>query len=103
MGAVGLDGAGLTGVLTGKAGAWGMAGAAGDLGWRPCRGRLKGQVDEEEKLGLARLDLTHPEGSQGRVQEVGSEARKGKRGVQVRKAGLEAPLGATPQQRWRRA
>lgn len=48
-----------------------MAGAAGDLGWRPSQGRLKGQVGEEEKLGLARLDLTHPEGSQGRVQEVG--------------------------------
>ena len=48
-----------------------MAGAAGGLGWRPFRGRLKGQVGEKEKLGLARLGLTHPEGSGGRVPEAG--------------------------------
>lgn len=56
-------------------------------------------MGEEEELGLARLGLTHPEGS--RAVEVGSEAWRGKRGVQVRKVGLEDPLGATPRQRWR--
>lgn len=46
-----------------------MAGATGGRGWRQSRGRLQGQVGEEEELGLARLGLTHPEGS--RAVEVG--------------------------------
>ena len=64
-GAMGRDAGGLTGVLIRKVGAWGRGQNSWGSWLAAVPREASGPGGEEEELGLARLGLTHPEGSWG--------------------------------------
>lgn len=99
-GAVGMDRGGLTGVLTGKAGAWGH----GRSSWGPWLAALpreaEGPGGREGEIGFGQAGLDPPGRQRGEGPGGGGLRLRDEERCSGPKSGSRSPSGATPRQRW---